>query len=301
MSGSEQPSISVVVPTHDRPLALSRCLEALAAQTVEDEIEVIVVDDGSRAGEEVAAVVARHPSARLVRRSGGGPAAARNAGALVAQGAFLCFTDDDCAPGPNWAERLVQTLQGGADAAAGTTTLTRTGPLAEAFELIAQAPAAVPPAHGSDLSFAPSNNIACTRSVFEATPFDESYPHAAGEDREWCARLTANGFALRSAPAAHVVHDQELTLKRFLSHQVRYGDGAFRFHRSQQGPPLEPPAFYVALLRRAFGKGFATGLLVGAAQAGTAAGFVKAWVIARAQPRPLTPETTSGTARREGP
>jgi glycosyltransferase involved in cell wall biosynthesis len=280
VSGAGKPSISVIVPTHDRPLALSRCLEALSAQTVRNDLEVIVVDDGSRAVDDVAAVAAQY-LARLVRREGGGPAGARNAGARAAQGSFLCFTDDDCAPRPDWVERLVEALQGGADAAAGTTTLTRTGALADAFELITEAPARVQPADGSDLSFAPSNNIACTKAAFEATPFDESYPRAAGEDREWCARLAANGFVLRSAHAAHVLHDQELTLRAFLGHQVRYGDGAFRFRRNQQGRPLEPPAFYVALLRRAFGKGFATGLLVCAAQAATAAGFVKTWALAR--------------------
>src|SRR4029450_13000555 len=42
-----RPSISVVVPTRDRPQALRRCLQALADQTVQGSMEVIVVDDGS--------------------------------------------------------------------------------------------------------------------------------------------------------------------------------------------------------------------------------------------------------------
>jgi glycosyltransferase involved in cell wall biosynthesis len=132
----------------------------------------------------VEAVVAQHPRARLIRRTGDGPAAARNAGARVARGSLLCFTDDDCAPRPDWAERLANALERGADAAAGTSTLTRSGALADAFELIAEAPATVAPPDGSDLSFAATNNVACTRAVFEATPFDESYPRAAGEDRD---------------------------------------------------------------------------------------------------------------------
>jgi GT2 family glycosyltransferase len=156
--------------------------------------------------------------------------------------------------------------------------LTTAGALADAFELIVEAPDAVPTPNDSDLSFAASNNLACTRAAFEATPFDESYPDAAGEDREWCARLLANGFVLRSAPAAHVLHDQELTLSRFLAHQVRYGQGAYRFrHRSGEGRPLEPPTFYADLLRRAFGKGFGVGLLVSAAQGATVAGYAVAW------------------------
>jgi glycosyltransferase involved in cell wall biosynthesis len=300
---TQEPLISVVVPTRDRPEALRGCLDALSVQTVLDRLEVVVVDDGSRAADEVAAAIARHGHARLVRRTGGGPAAARNAGARAARGAYLCFTDDDCTPRPDWAERLVVALQQGADAAAGTTTLSRAGALAEASDLVAHA-LDVPPPAGSDLAFAASNNIACTRAAFEATPFDESYPGAAGEDREWCARLTAVGFALRSAPDACVVHHQALTLLSFLSQQVRYGQGAFRFrHGSAQRRPLEPPTFYIALLRRAFAKGFGVGLLFCAAQAATAAGFARAWVTARRKSLWVKgdPGLASSTSRGKGP
>jgi glycosyltransferase involved in cell wall biosynthesis len=269
--------ISVVVPTRDRPQALARCLNNLADQTVADRLEIIVVDDGSLAASEVASVVARHPRAQLIRRVGGGPAAARNAGARAARGSFLCFTDDDCAPRTDWVEHLVEALRRGADAAAGVT-VSGGGVLAEASEIVAHAPAAAPAPSGSDVPFAPSNNVACTKAVFEVTPFDESYPDAAGEDREWCARLTGAGFVLHSEPAARIVHHQELTLSRFLRQQIRYGRAAFRFRRrSGHRRPLESVGFYSALLRRAFAQSFSVGLLVSAAQAATAAGFIHGW------------------------
>jgi glycosyltransferase involved in cell wall biosynthesis len=271
-------------------------LAALSAQTAGERLEIVVVDDGSRASSEVEAVVAQHPRARLMRQKGSGPAAARNAGARAARGSLLCFTDDDCEAQPDWAERLVEPLQDGADATAGTTTLTRTGALADAFQLIVQAPAAVPPANGSDLSFAASNNLACTRTTFHATPFDESYSHAAGEDRDWCARLLSSGFVLRSAPAAEVLHDQELTLRRFLAHQIRYGQGAYRFRRgSEARRPLGPPRFYADLLGRSFAKGFRVGMLVGAAQVATAAGFATAWAKTLKQRPPTRSETERAT------
>ena len=301
MSPVGKPLVSVVVPTRDRPEALQRCLAALTAQSLGDRLEVVVVDDGSRASDEVAAVVARHPGARLVRRTGAGPAAARNAGARAAHGSLLCFTDDDCEAQPDWAQRLAEALQEGADAAAGTTRLTRSGPLADAFELIVEAPAAVPPGNGSELSFAASNNLACTRTAFEATPFDESYPHAAGEDRDWCARLLAGGFVLRSAPAAGVLHDQELTLRRFMAHQVRYGQGAYRFRRgSGEQRKLGAPGFYADLLRRAFAKGFGVGTLVGAAQIATAVGFAAAWAHSRNEMRRVGSEAEPSTTPDRG-
>jgi glycosyltransferase involved in cell wall biosynthesis len=293
----------VIVPTRDRPIALRRCLDALSAQTVADLLEVVVVDDGSLATEEVKELVALHPCARLIRRSGGGPAAARNAGVQDASGAVLCFTDDDCAPRPDWVERLVAALRRGADVAVGATSSGGGGALAEASELVGHAPAVAPAPEGSDLAFAPSNNLACTKAVYEATPFDESYPHAAGEDRDWCARVTAAGFVLRSEPAARVVHHQDLTLRRFLRQQIRYGEGAFRFRRlGGERRPLESPDFYIALLRRAFMRGFAVGVLVCAAQAASAAGFVGAWASSRTEARVIKASTAlrSSPSRRDG-
>jgi glycosyltransferase involved in cell wall biosynthesis len=296
---TDEPFISVVVPTRNRPLALNRCLDALAAQTVAERLEVIVVDDGSLAEEEVASIIARHRRARLIRRGSGGPAAARNAGALDAGGAFLCFTDDDCEPQRDWVENLVNRLQQGADAAAGTT-LSRGGVLAAASEITAHAPAAVRPSGGSDLAFAPSNNLACTKAAFEATPFDESYPDAAGEDREWCARLTAAGYVLHAEPKAQIIHHQELTFGRFLRQQARYGRGAFRFRRIGERRPLEPAGFYKALLRRAFADSFSVGLLVCLAQAATAAGFVHAWAVERGSRPGLTGSMRARSSRRDG-
>jgi glycosyltransferase involved in cell wall biosynthesis len=289
----------VVVPTRDRPLALNRCLDALAAQTVADRLEVIVVDDGSLAEEEVASIIARHRRARLIRRGSGGPAAARNAGALDAGGAFLCFTDDDCEPQRDWVEHLVTRLERGADAAAGKT-LSRGGVLAAASEITAHAPAAAQPPDGSDLAFAPTNNLACTKAAFEATPFDESYPDAAGEDRDWCARLTAAGYVLHAEPKARVIHCQELTFRRFLRQQARYGRGAFRFRRMGERRQFEPARFYKALLRRAFADSFPVGLLVCVAQAATATGFVHAWAVERVSSAGLTSSMRARSSRRDG-
>jgi glycosyltransferase involved in cell wall biosynthesis len=266
-----------VVPTKDRPDALGRCLAALAAQTLLPRLEVVVVDDGSLAAGAVVRVVEPFPHARLIRRDGEGPAAARNTGARAAAGSFLCFTDDDCEPEPAWAEHLVARLEAGADAVAGLT-IGKGGAAAVASEITAHAPVAVPLPGGHELAFAPSNNLACTRKTFASTPFDESFPDAAGEDREWCARLIANGRRLCLEPKARLVHNQELTLRRFLRQQARYGRGAYRFRRRGVDRPFEPARFYWRLVRRGFSEGLAVGTLVSAAQAATAGGYVREWL-----------------------
>ncbi len=71
---------TVVVPTRDRPGDLARLLRALAAQETGCDFEVVVVDDGSEPPVSVSDFDGEL-SLRVVRRGGGGPAAARNAGA----------------------------------------------------------------------------------------------------------------------------------------------------------------------------------------------------------------------------
>lgn len=265
----------MVVPTRDRLNALEACLGALDRQTFAERLEVVVVDDGSVAADEVAGVVARHPSARLVRQEAAGPATARNAGARHAGGETLCFTDDDCVPHVDWVEELIAAIDDGADAVAGRT-LNPPGALADASEIISLAPAL------ASEPFAPSNNLACKKAVFDVVPFDESYQRAAAEDRDWCLRLTSTGHTLRAQPSARVLHQPDLTLSRFLRRQVRYGHGAYRFRRKAERE-LEPLGFYFALIRRGFARGFTVGILVSLAQLATALGWTRARLEARRQ------------------
>jgi glycosyltransferase involved in cell wall biosynthesis len=252
---------------------LGRCLAALASQTLAEDAEVIVVDDGSVDGDAVASAVAATPSARLLRQPTAGPAAARNAGVRAAKGSIICFTDDDCQPYPEWAERLVGAIGRGADAVGGRTQSAENRATARASEIVARAPARRL-AHGA-VTFAPSNNIACRAKVAAAIPFDERYPAAAGEDREWCARFHELGYFLAYEPAAVLLHYQRADVASFIRQQLRYGRGAFYFHTfGRDKRPVESPRFYLDLIRRGFRSGFSAGLLVITAQAATAAGFL---------------------------
>jgi glycosyltransferase involved in cell wall biosynthesis len=271
------PSISVVIPTRDRPDALRRCLHALSSQTVSEQLEVIVVDDGSGDGDALAEAVSAWPATRLLRQSPSGPAAARNRGARAAKGSFICFTDDDCEPRADWVERLVTALRDQADAVGGRTIGIPTKAVVRASELIARAPALA----GGDntLVFTPSNNLACRAEAISAVPFDERFPAAAGEDRNWCERLLQSGRALRYEPSAELLHHHDARLSSFFRQQVRYGRGAFRFRRlSSQSRSLERPRFYAQLVQRGFAEGPVAGVLVCAAQLATAAGFGSEWL-----------------------
>jgi GT2 family glycosyltransferase len=268
-----QPRIAVVVPTRDRPSALRRCLAALRAQTA--TVEVVVVDDGSAREEHVSAA-AEQAGATLVRCEGAGPAAARNAGARRSRAPVVCFTDDDCEPERAWAEALAAPiLAGQAEASAGSTVVREGATAADrawaAIVADLQRQAAAP--GSASPGFAPTANLACSRRLTEELPFDEAFPTAAGEDRDWAERAAARGMAPVFVSDAVVVHRPGLTARDFLRQQYRYGRGAARYRAAGAGRRLGSPGFYGGLLRSGFAAGPAAGLLVVAAQAATAIGI----------------------------
>ncbi|MFP5320915.1 MAG: glycosyltransferase family 2 protein [Acidimicrobiia bacterium] len=271
MSGP-RPTASVVVPTRDRPDRLARCLVALDAQT-EPPLEIVVVDDASRDPAAVDAAVGDRHRVRVVRSTGAGPAAARNLGAALAKGDVLCFTDDDCRPGPGWIAALVDRVEAGAVAVAGPTRNGRPDdPWASASQLITNHLADA--SRDSAAPFAPTSDLAVRADVFAGLRFDESFPLAAGEDREWCDRLAAAGHALEWAPEAWVEHHQELSARGFWRQQVRYGRGAAHLRRTGEHR-VQRPGFYVGLLRRGLEQSPKVAGLVVAAQVATAIGLAK--------------------------
>ena len=272
---------TIVVPTRDRPQQLAHCLGALDAQTAPD-LEVVVVDDASVEAAAVAAAVGSRPRARVVRSAGAGPAAARNLGASVARGAVVCFTDDDCRHGPEWAARLMARVAAGAPAVAGPTRNGRPGDVfATASQTIANHLAEASRAGVGTVPFAPTSNLAVRADVFAGLPFDESFPLAAGEDREWCDRLAAAGHDLAFEPAAWVSHHQDLSWRGFWRQQVRYGLGARHLRGRSSDGGLQPPRFYLDLAAKGFAQGVRPGSLVLVAQVATAVGIAREVVASR--------------------
>src|SRR5215213_18037 len=84
--------VSVVVPVHDGERFLGAALRSILGQAYAP-LEVVAVDDGSTDG--TAAVLARFEGVTVVTQAQAGPAAARNAGALLATGAAITFLDAD--------------------------------------------------------------------------------------------------------------------------------------------------------------------------------------------------------------
>ena len=97
------PLVSVVIPTHDRPLMLERAVDSVLRQTYRN-VQLIVVDDASTAAlPAIEGTVVRH-----ARRMG--PGAARNTGLAHCSGEFIIFLDDDDWLDENRIKSGVQTI-----------------------------------------------------------------------------------------------------------------------------------------------------------------------------------------------
>ena len=106
------PRISVVVPIYNVEAYLAACLDSLGAQEV-DDLEVVMVDDGSTDGSAAIAAgfAARDPRFRLLRQANGGLSRARNTGVDAATGEYLAFLDSDDVLAPDAYARLLGVLE----------------------------------------------------------------------------------------------------------------------------------------------------------------------------------------------
>lgn len=101
LGGGKHPTVSVVVPLWNRERFIRRCLESVQACDL-DELEILVVDDGSTddGPEIVRQCAASDCRIRLLQHPGNGQrgvSAARNLGLKHADGKYVAFLDsDDC-------------------------------------------------------------------------------------------------------------------------------------------------------------------------------------------------------------
>ena len=91
----DAPELSVVIPVYNRPAEAVRAIESVYSQHVED-LEILVVDDGSDPPLALPQILTGAPRLRLLRHAPNrGAAAARNTGLRAARGTWIAFLDSD--------------------------------------------------------------------------------------------------------------------------------------------------------------------------------------------------------------
>ena len=178
------PLISVIIPTYNRADRLKRAIESVLNQT-EDDLELIIVDDGStdRTAETVKAL--DDPRIRYAYQENAGACAARNRGVSLARGAYIAFQDSDDCWRPNKLRRQLHWMEEtGADVVYGR--LGRVCP----DGTVALYPAETPPGFlgPADAAFGiGTQTLFVRRAVFSSQLFDPDMPRF--QEMEWLCRV----------------------------------------------------------------------------------------------------------------
>jgi glycosyltransferase involved in cell wall biosynthesis len=189
---ADQPTVSVVVTTYDRPSYLPGAVETVAEQTYEP-VELIVVDDASptAASEVISTDAHEFSSFEIVRHDENrGPNAARNTGISAANGEYIAFLDDDDRWLPEKIERQVNRFEGaGQDLGVVSTgwKRVRNDSIVDLW---------IPPNIEGDITKALlCENVVGTQSavmvrteIAKRVPLDERFPRWA--DQEWYVSLS---------------------------------------------------------------------------------------------------------------
>ena len=205
---AEQPLVSVVVPTRDRPEPLRRAVAAILGQTYEGPVECLVVFDQSDPDLPWPDLP---PGRTLVLRRNDrtpGLAGARNSGILAATGELVAFCDDDDEWLPEKLTRQVARLLATPGSAVSTTgilvryqdrTTTRLAPtiLVTHRQLL----------RSRLTELHPSTVLAHRdRLLSQIGLVDEQLPGSYAEDYEWLLRASRHGPVLAVPEPLAVIH-----------------------------------------------------------------------------------------------
>ncbi|MGA0846228.1 MAG: glycosyltransferase family 2 protein, partial [Luteolibacter sp.] len=215
------PRFSVIVCSRNGAPRILSCLDAIRA--LHGDFELIVVDDGSTDGTGDL-VAATYPDAILLRIGASGLSAARNAGAALASGELLVFTDDDCEPDCEWLLRMGKAFAAGShDALGGPNIPPRPSNWHQAVTDAAPGAPGHVMLNDVDAEHLPGCNLAVTRRAFDAVGGFDPIFHTAGDDVDFCWRLEDAGFRIGFVPDAFVWHHRRRTIRGYLRQQWGYG------------------------------------------------------------------------------
>jgi GT2 family glycosyltransferase len=237
------PSISVVIPTRNRPDLLRRTLDLLApgAQSLAAARYEVIVSDDARPLTAADAIAKSHPWARVVEGPARGPASNRNAGARAARNAWLAFTDDDTEPSRDWLTAFAGAVTDGVEVYEGRTTCDG--------------------GFGSPLFHAPVNetggrlwscNFMVSAEAFRRVGgFDEAFRFPHMEDTDLRVRLEKAGTRRVFVQEAVINHPPRLQPPG--ERLGAYRESEVRFHVKHHGTPEPRSRFYANLLRYRLG------------------------------------------------
>jgi GT2 family glycosyltransferase len=218
-------TISVVVPTYNRPVPLARLLASVEPSGSAGAPEVVIVDDGSPAG-TYDELKTEYPAVHWMRQARSGPAAARNRAWRAATGEIVVFVDDDVVLDPHALAQL-RTALCEHDAVGARIEPLHRGRLVADFmhaeHLVTHK------VQDGQVRWLVTACMAVRRAALEQVDgFDEKLTTAGGEDVDLSLRLKAAGLRLSVCHEAVAYHDHRASLAMLVRTYYRHGTGQRR-------------------------------------------------------------------------
>jgi GT2 family glycosyltransferase len=196
---------SIIIPTHNRHAMLVALLGSLVdAGAGEEDLEVIVVDDGSTDDIEAAVAIHKLPVVLLQTGEKSGPSKARNLGATAAQGDLLLFLDADGVVEADWLEVMLEAGGEGRILLGNVVDFegARVQSVPRRATFLGKSLSCKP----EDANTGPSCNLGIPKAHFDMLGgFDEELPYYF-EDSDLCIRAAQAGVEFSFVPDAVFRH-----------------------------------------------------------------------------------------------
>lgn len=249
---AETPFVSIVCPVRNAARTMDKTFEYLFdIDYPRDKFEIVLADGGST--DDTVDIIkkwaAKQKQIRLVEVPNCvSPGFARNAALKVVKGEYILFTDGDCAPNKDWAQRLIAPFKldpkigivGGEVLTLRTDMNNTTESYCEQVRFLSVAgrcgvrqngympeirrhdPHEV---NGGDwCPFFATANMAVSKQAMNEVG-NEFWHEITGEDVDFCLRVQAKGYKLYFAVDAVVKHMHRVSLESYLRQWHGYGYG----------------------------------------------------------------------------
>jgi glycosyltransferase involved in cell wall biosynthesis len=217
---------SVIIPTSNNPVEVMRAIRSLREQILtRDDVEVIVVDDGSEPSlEEFLGDEADEYFPRFVRNEKVlGRGGARNAGVQASRGEIVIFMDSDMTAHPEFVQRHIDAYgPEGALACVGHVIWTGTSTICRYLET--RGVKKLKSGEPVPWRYLDSSNFSCRKKDFDrAGSFNEEIKEWGGEDTLMGFDLHRTGVTLNYLKGAVTYHHRKIELGGLCEKNYTFG------------------------------------------------------------------------------
>lgn len=174
---------SFIIPTLNEEKHIENCIKSIIRQKNEDDIEILLVDNGSK---DNTISLANNYNVKIIKNLSGNVGALRNYGVTKTKGEIICFIDADCVLDQGWllvVENYIDKLLSGNIGIFGSdyTVPQNSNTLQNAWQ------SHVRKNYTGEIDFVPAGNMIISRKIYEKYGgFREDI--TSGEDYELCVR-----------------------------------------------------------------------------------------------------------------